>query len=161
MWFNDFSDFFSLNKVTDCTKGSTVIGPHGSPSKRCLLWTCVFCRLPGLSRYNLTQNNSTEVLSTRICFHFYASLIFHSDKEIGFPWKFPGYLCFAPFFKFHNLVTLFSFTSTSFDLCLILKTKTKANLYCLIFTIKPFFKYLFPKYVCCGGFQVISFHFYF
>lgn len=85
-------------------------------TERCLLSASVLSRLSGQSRCDLTQNNSLVVLSTRICFHCYASLIFHSDSEIGFPCKFSGYLSFALFFKFHNLVTLFSFASTSFGL---------------------------------------------
>lgn len=80
-------------------------------------------RLSGLSRCYLTQNNSTVALSTRICFHSYASLIFRSDKEIDFPCKFPDYFSFLPFFNVHNLVTLFSFASASFDWYVYCKLK--------------------------------------
>lgn len=94
-----------------------------APTKRCLLWTSVFGRLSGLSRCYLTQNNSTVVLSTRICFHSYASLIFCSDKEIDFPCKFPDCFSFLPFFNVHNLLTLFSFASASFDWYVYFKLK--------------------------------------
>ena len=57
-----------------------------------------------------------------------------------------SWLSFAPFFKFHNLVTLFSFASTSFDLYVYFKLKKEQrNLYSLIFPIKLYFQYLITK----------------
>lgn len=132
------------NKVADYIKEIHFHGPMAAPPKGCLLWISVLSWRFWLGRCGLTQNHSTVVLSSRIWFHCYASLIFHLDSEIGFPCKFPGYLSFALFFKFYNLVTLFHLPLIA--LVCMFKFKTQMNNnnknYSLIPTIKFYFKYL-------------------